>query len=76
MEEECLVALRCYNKNEITMDVGGSSSHSEFVCGKSSQNSPILPSTDILLWGTIPCVFSVYGLSVCIRYQRFVVIMI
>ena len=71
MEEECLVALRSYNKNEITMDVGGSRSHSEFLCGKSSQNSPILPSTDILL-----CVFSVYGLSVCIRYQRFVVIMI
>ena len=39
--------------------VGGSRSHSEFLCGKSSQNSskPVL-----IFWSSIPCVFCLYTL--------------
>ena len=37
--------------------VGGSRSHSEFFCGKSSQNSP---KPVVILWSSIPCVFCLY----------------
>ena len=50
--------IKKIRKNEMTMEVGyGFRSNSDFVFGKSSQNSPIL---EFIFWDSIPCVFCVY----------------
>ena len=45
--------------------MGGSRSHSEFLCGKSSQNSP---KPLLIFWNSIPCVFCLYTLLKVVGY--------
>ena len=51
-------------KSEITMEVGGPRSHSDFfvLLGKSSQNSP---KPVLTFWSSIPCVFCLYIAKRC-----------
>ena len=67
-------AKKKFKKSEITMEVDGSRSYSDFVCfGKSSQN---IPKPVLIFWSSISCVFclhiytllkvvSYYDLNVC-----------
>ena len=49
---------------EVGLWVGGSMSHSEFLCGKSSQNT-LISKPVLIFWSSIPCVFClyIYGVS-------------
>ena len=45
--------------------MGESRSHSEFVCVKSSKNSP---KPVLIFWSSIPCILSVYTLVKVVSY--------
>ena len=55
------IAKKSFSKNPrlLWKWVGVSMSHSDFLCGKSSQNSP---KPVLVFWSSIPCVFCLYTL--------------